>query len=77
MEKGYSKLILWDQVVPDTRVNPIVAALDVAMMTFLAGAERSEMQWRKLIEDPEVGLKVTGVWYYSQYDQAVIEAELA
>ena len=77
MEKGYSKLLLWDQVVPNTGAGAISAAQDWEMMTFLSGAERTERQWRAVVEAPETGLKVTGIWYYSQYDQAIVEAELA
>lgn len=77
MEKGYSKLIIWDQVVPDKGADPIITAQDWVMMTFLSGCERTESQWRSSIESPETGLKVTGIWYYTQYDQAIIEAELA
>lgn len=77
MEKGYSKLIIWDQVVPDMEADATVAALDWVMLTFLAGAERTESQWKTLVEDPEIGLKIVDTWYYSQFDQAVIEIELA
>ena len=44
--------------------------------TVPGSSERTEDQWKALIEDPEVGLKFNGIWEYSQYDQMVIEAEL-
>jgi hypothetical protein len=77
MKKGYSKLIIWDQVLPAKCAPAIPAALDWEMMTFFAASERTEGQWKALIENPEVGLKFNGIWEYSQYDQMVIEAELA
>ena len=76
MKRGYSKLIIWDFVLPDKGAPPTLMALDWEMMSFYAASERSESQWRRLLEDPELGLKVTGVWGYSQFDQSVIEAEL-
>lgn len=77
MEPGYSKLVIWDQIVPDKNAPQVAAGLDWLMLVHLAGCERSESSWRALLEDPEVGLKLNGIWHYSQYDQAVIEAELA
>lgn len=77
MKKGYSKLILWDFMLPDKAAPPTLTGLDWEMMTFYAGSERSESQWRTLLEHPEVGLKVTQIWSYSEFDQSVIEAELA
>ncbi|OAG45589.1 hypothetical protein AYO21_00225 [Fonsecaea monophora] len=77
MKKGHSKLIIWDFVLPDKAVASTLTALDWEMMSFYAASERSEGQWKTLIEDPEIGLKVNGIWSYSQFDQSVIEAELA
>lgn len=77
MKKSYSKLIIWDQVLPAKGAPAIPAALDWQMMTCFAASERTEGQWKTLLEDPEVGLKFNGIWEYSQYDQMVIEAELA
>jgi len=77
MTKGYSKLILWDFVLPEKAVPPTLSGLDWEMMSFYAAGERSESQWRRLLEDPEVALRVNGIWRYSQFDQSVIEAELA
>lgn len=77
MKKGYSKLILWDFVLPEKAVPSTLSALDWEMMTLYAASERSENQWKKLVEDPEIALKVNGIWSHSQFDQSVIEAELA
>lgn len=76
MKKGYSKLLLWEYVLPAKNVPPTLATLDWEMMTFWAASERSEGQWKALLEQPDVGLKVNGIWSYSQFDQSVIEAEL-
>lgn len=77
MKKGYSKLIVWDVVLPAKDVPAVIASMDWEMMTFFAASERTESQWIALLEHPDVGLKVNGFWDYSQYDQSIIEAELA
>lgn len=76
MKKGYSRLLLWDTVMPDKGAGTNVCALDWEMMTFYATSERTEAEWRKLLEDPETGLKVTDIIHYSRYDPHVIELEL-
>ncbi|KIW62032.1 hypothetical protein PV05_02085 [Exophiala xenobiotica] len=75
MKKDYSKLLIWDFVLPDKAAGSTLIALDWEMMSFYAAGERSESQWKALLEN--AGLKVNGVWTYSHFDQAVIEAELA
>ena len=77
MKKGYFKVILWDYVLPDEGVPPALSCLDWEIMTFHAARERSESERRQLLEDPEIGLTVNGIWSYSQFDQSVIEAEMA
>lgn len=77
MKRGYSKLLLWDNVMPDKGAVTNTMCLDFQMMAFYAAGQRTEQEWKALIEDPEVGLKVTDIIRYSPQDQAVIEVELA
>ena len=77
MRRGYSKLLIWDTIMPDRGAGTNICALDWEMLTFYGTSERTETQWRKLIEDPEIGLKVTDIVHYSNYDQDLIEVELA
>lgn len=77
MEPGYSKLLICDLVLPDKHVPPFPATLDWEMMTYVAAHERTEQEWRGLLEGPDIGLKITGIWHYTQYDQSIIELELA
>ena len=74
LEKGYSKVLINDHVVPDKGAPYYMTGLDWEMMTFLAAVERTELQSRTLIES--AGLKVTGIWDHPQSDQSLIEAEL-
>lgn len=79
MEKGYSKLIIWDEMIPDDRCPPLFAGLDWVMLAAFAGRERTESEWKMLIESEDISprLKVTGFWYYNKNDQGIVEAELA
>ena len=76
MRHGYSKLLIWDHVMPDKNaaVNPL--CLDFEMMAFYAAEQRSETEWKVLLEQPDVGLKVTDIVRYGPQDQSIIEAEL-
>lgn len=71
MVKGYSKLIIWDTVIPDTDCPLAMAGLDWYIMTFLNSKERTEIEWKALIESEDVQpqLRVTGLWFYSRNHQ--------
>lgn len=60
MEKGYSKLLINDFVLPDTNVPLHPALLDIMMMSLCSGVERSEKQWNALLDS--VGLQVVKIW---------------
>ena len=77
MKKGYSKLLMWDTVMPDKGAGTNVCALDWEMLSFYTTSERTEAEWRKLLEHPDTGLKITDIVHYSGYDQDLIEVELA
>lgn len=67
MTPGYSKLLIWDYALADKAVPSFIASLDWQMLVCVAGVERTESNWRRLLEDPELGLKVTGIYNYSPY----------
>jgi len=73
MEKGYSKLLINDFVLPETNVPLHPALLDIMMMSLCAGIERSEKQWRELIDS--AGLKIVKFWR-TEGVEAVIETML-
>ncbi|KAI1650364.1 putative O-methyltransferase [Daldinia loculata] len=73
MKPGYSKLILHETIVPEQGASHFHAMLDLAMMTFNGGLERSERQWRELLE--KAGFDVVKFWPPPQYDgDGIIEA---
>lgn len=75
MQPGYSRLLLFDRVVPEraSEWDVKTAALDINMMCNFAALERSEGQWKALLEG--AGLKYTG---YKKVPglSSFIEAEL-
>lgn len=74
MEKGYSTLLIYDYVMPETEATVRAAAMDVQMMSLLAGIERTASQWRGILDAS--GLKMVRVWHSASKSESVIEAEL-
>ena len=74
MEKEYSKLLINEMIVPETKAASLVAGFDIAMMALLAGMERTLMQWQNLLKS--VGLQIVMVWQVNETGESVIEAEL-
>jgi hypothetical protein len=73
MTPGYSKLLLHEMIVPEVGASKFHAMLDMTMMAFNAGMERTEIQWKSLLES--VGLEVTHIWPPVQEDaDGIIEA---
>jgi hypothetical protein len=72
MARDYSRILIVDFVLSDTKTPLMQASIDIQMMSIGAGVERSERQWRKLLES--VGLEITGIWNQSPGMESVIEA---
>ncbi|KAI0852879.1 putative O-methyltransferase [Daldinia vernicosa] len=73
MKPGYSKLIIHDVIVPEQGASPFHGMMDLAMMAFNGGLERSERQWRELLG--KAGFDVIKFWPPPQYDgDGIIEA---
>lgn len=60
MAPGYSKLVIHDMILPEIGVSLFQAELDIAMMAFDCGAERTRSQWRALLE--KAGLHIVEFW---------------
>ncbi|CAK1363846.1 Demethylsterigmatocystin 6-O-methyltransferase [Cercospora beticola] len=75
MKPGYSRLLLFDRVVPEraTDWDARTAALDINMMCNYASLERTEVQWKGLIKS--AGLKYLG-YRKVPGPSSFIEAEL-
>lgn len=75
MEKGYSKLIIFEWILPSKGVPLYPALLDVNMMALLNGRERTEEQWTTLLRAS--GLKVVKFHKVAPDAEGLVEAELA
>jgi len=73
MDKRYSRLLINDLVLPDAGSDLHPALLDIMMMSLCSGMERTEKQWRGLLDS--VGLEIVKVWT-SEATEAVIEAKV-
>ena len=74
MRKGYSKLLINEIALPDKGANWLMTGLDWELMTFLSGRERTEAEWRKMMES--AGLKLVKIFRHPQSIDSVIEVEL-
>ena len=72
MTKGYSRLIINETVLRDTNAPWQQTSLDWTMMGMLVSRERTESQWRELLN--AAGLEISGVWHKDA--ESVIEAVL-
>lgn len=74
MLPGYSKLIVASIILPDENVPLRQSGLDIAMLSMHSGSQRSEAEWRALLE--EAGFTVKRVWRPNGDGDGVIEAEI-
>ena len=74
MEKEYSTLLIYDYVMPETEAPIRAAAMDMQMMSLFAGVERTESQWRVILDAS--GLEMVQVWYSVTKFESVIESKL-
>ena len=72
MEKGYSKILINENVVPDYKASWLTTSLDLIMMAHVGSQERTEKQWRDLLGS--VGLKIVKIWTYEPGTESLIEA---
>ncbi|KAL4795782.1 S-adenosyl-L-methionine-dependent methyltransferase [Aspergillus venezuelensis] len=74
MKPGYSKLLVNENVIPDTGAYWETTSLDLIMMQIGSG-ERTERQWHALLEG--AGLKIVKIWTAQRGVESLIECELA
>lgn len=77
MKRGYSKLLINENVIPDQGADWQATALDIMMMTLFASKERTSSAWSQLLESPEIGLKIVRIWSVKHSQESLIECELA
>ena len=74
MTPGYSKLILGELILRNTRTLLLAAGFDLQMMALHSGMERSERQWRALLGG--AGLEVVKVSFPREHGngEGIVEA---
>lgn len=75
MTRGYSKLLIFEWILPAKGVPLYPALLDMNMMALLNGRERTEEDWSELLN--AAGLKIVQIHRVSVHEESLIEAELA
>ncbi len=74
LTKGYSKLLINENVISDRGAHWLSTALDMVMMVNFPASERTEQNWRALLES--AGFKIIQIWTYEPDTESLIEAEL-
>lgn len=74
MEKGYSKLLIDEYVIPNTHAPIRGSSMDFLMMMFCSGIERTKSQWEKILD--ACNLEIVKVWSKRSDFEQVIEAQL-
>lgn len=71
MTPFYFKIILNELVLPDHDCGIVAAQVDLAMMTCVAAAERSERHWHEVVDS--AGLKIEKIWTEVPEEESIIE----
>ncbi|GAP83312.1 putative winged helix-turn-helix transcription repressor DNA-binding [Rosellinia necatrix] len=74
MVKGYSYLVINDFIIPETGCGLLQSEWDLMMMVLLSSMERTESQWRTLLES--AGFSIEGVYNPVGDGQGIIVAAL-
>ncbi|KAF2016211.1 S-adenosyl-L-methionine-dependent methyltransferase [Aaosphaeria arxii CBS 175.79] len=72
---GYSKLLIYEVVLPKKGATSLMTTLDLQLMNCTSGLERTEEHWGRLLE--EAGFKIVGISKHPRAVESVIEADLA
>lgn len=75
MEKGYSKLLVHESLISSVKPAARVTTSDITVMACLSAKERSETEWKGVVES--AGLRIVKIWRPAQSVESVIEIELA
>ena len=71
MEPGYSKILINECVVADQGAACEHTSVDLTMMALAAARERTEKEWRDLID--RAGLRIGGIWSKGTGNESLIE----
>ncbi len=72
MDPRHSMVLINDWVLPDEKSPLFASMMDINMMALLSGKERSETQWRELLD--KAGLAIVKIWSTDRDSESIIEA---
>ncbi|KAK4865542.1 hypothetical protein LT330_009330 [Penicillium expansum] len=75
MRRGFSKIIIEEYILPDQNARLLPCMMDMAVMVFCSGLERTRQRWSDLLTS--VGLRAIKFWVREGDGLGIIEAELA
>ena len=70
---GQSRLLLNEQVIAAVDPKPLAVANDLTIMAYVAGKERDEELWQRLLA--EAGLEIVEIWSVPGAAESLIEAK--
>lgn len=74
MKPGYSKVLVNEFAIPDSKACAFAMRSDFMVMALAGAVERTESQWRELLG--AAGLQIDKVWTAEPESQSIIEASL-
>ena len=74
MERGYSRILIDDYVLPNKGASFRGPSMDFLMMMYASGIERTIRQWENLLGT--CGLTIVKVWGADSGHEQVIECQL-
>ena len=72
MKPGHSKLLINENVVPNRQASWSMTSMDWLMMALGAVRERTESDWRHLLESS--GYEIVKIWTFEAGTESVMEA---
>lgn len=72
MRRGYSRLLIYEIVIPARGASDAMTTLDLLLMSWLSGLERTEAQWRALLGG--LGFRIVSISRHPRAVESVIEA---
>lgn len=75
IKPGYSRLLVNEHIIPAMGANWEATYLDMYMMALLSSQERSEADWKYLLED-RCGLRVCNFWNPGNGVEGIVECEI-
>ena len=74
MKQGYSRLLIYEVVLPAKGATSLMTTLDLQLMNCVSGLERTEQHWNDLLT--EAGFCINSISRHPRAVESIIEAEV-